>query len=65
MQKSVWSLGETLDHGMRRKEVKEMTTKSIKRTGRKKAQQRRMERDLKPRKDVKGGYTKQKPDGSL
>jgi len=43
-----------------------MATKSIKRPGRKKAQQPRIERrDLKPRKDVKGGYTKQKPDGSL
>jgi hypothetical protein len=50
---------------MRRKEVKDMATKSIKRTGRKKAQQRRMEvPDLKPRKDVKAGYTKQKPDGT-
>jgi hypothetical protein len=56
---------------MRRKEVKEMATKSIKRTGRKKAQQPGMEvRDLKPRKDLKGGritfeYKPQKPDGSL
>jgi len=51
-----------------RKEVKEMATKSNKRTGRKKAQQPRMKvRDLKPRKDLKGGfeYKPQKPDGSL
>jgi len=50
-----------------REEVKEMATKSNKRTGRKKAQQPRMKvRDLKPRKDLKGGtYKPQKPDGSL
>jgi hypothetical protein len=69
MQKFVWSRG-NFDHGMRKKEVKEMATKSLKRSG-KKAQQPRMKvRDLKPRKDLKGGtitveYKPQKPDGSL